>query len=205
MKELIDNFDAKIAPLTSVGTHGVTLAGDIKMKGPSYVYSTYPEEWQNKYSSMAFMITDPTIIWAARNIGCIRWSELKTYGLKKVFREARDFNINYGAVFATKSNKVKCFMTMARDDRDLTDSEMDVCMTVFTSLTEEAFAVPVLSNDDVELIALLAEGLSLNELGDRLGLGVTGVRYRKKKLFSLLGVKNEAQAVRVAMRRNIID
>ncbi|WP_322440209.1 LuxR C-terminal-related transcriptional regulator [Micromonospora sicca] len=63
---------------------------------------------------------------------------------------------------------------------------------------------PVLSEDDVALLALLARGLSLDAVARRLEMSERTVRRRTRTICDRLGVTTPIEAVVWAARRHLI-
>jgi DNA-binding CsgD family transcriptional regulator len=61
-----------------------------------------------------------------------------------------------------------------------------------------------LTGREREVLELLAEGLQLEEIGQRLEIGLETVRTHLRKAEQRLGAINRTHAVAVAIRRNLI-
>jgi DNA-binding NarL/FixJ family response regulator len=55
----------------------------------------------------------------------------------------------------------------------------------------------------VEVLALIADGLSNTEIGERLFLGQATVKTHVNRIFAKTGVRDRAQAVRYAYRTGL--
>jgi len=64
---------------------------------------------------------------------------------------------------------------------------------------------PVLTEREQEILALVAEGLSAPEIGERLYLSTATVKTHLAHLYDKLGVSDRAAAVATAMRRGLIE
>jgi two-component system nitrate/nitrite response regulator NarL len=64
---------------------------------------------------------------------------------------------------------------------------------------------PLLSRRESEVLAMMAEGLSVPEIARRLILGAATVRTHRNHLYAKLEVSDRAAAVAVAMRRGLLD
>ncbi len=63
---------------------------------------------------------------------------------------------------------------------------------------------PEVTEDDLRLLALLADGLPLESVGRRLGLSDRTVRRRTRAICDRLGVRAPIQAVVWAARRGLL-
>jgi two-component system nitrate/nitrite response regulator NarL len=62
-----------------------------------------------------------------------------------------------------------------------------------------------LSEREAEVLALIADGLSVPEMADRLMISTATVKTHVKNLFEKLGVHDRAAAVAEAMRRGLVE
>lgn len=85
-------------------------------------------------------------------------------------------------------------------------------MTLSSEATEalvHSTTQPVVKGDDLtdrerEVLALLVEGLSNQEIADRLFLGIGTVKFHVRNIYSKLGVDNRVAAVTLAMQRHLV-
>jgi LuxR family transcriptional regulator, quorum-sensing system regulator BjaR1 len=61
-----------------------------------------------------------------------------------------------------------------------------------------------LTGREREVLTLLAQGLQLDEIGNRLGIGSETVRTHVRKATSRLGAANRTHAVAIAIRHKLI-
>ncbi len=62
-----------------------------------------------------------------------------------------------------------------------------------------------LTGRELDVLRLVAAGMTTGEIGPRLGISPKTVENHKQRLFAKLGVQNQAHAVSIAMRAGIID
>ena len=65
--------------------------------------------------------------------------------------------------------------------------------------------VTVLSDREIEIIRLLAEGLSNKSISERLSLSGNTIKYHLKNILRKLNVQNRTEAVMYAIRNNLIE
>jgi len=63
---------------------------------------------------------------------------------------------------------------------------------------------PSLSPRETEILALLAEGLSANQIGKRLFISESTIKTHIGKIYDKLGAQNRAQAVMIAVRAGLV-
>ena len=64
--------------------------------------------------------------------------------------------------------------------------------------------IPVLTDREREVLALLCEGLSAPQIAERLFLGTATIKTHLAHLYGKLGVSDRAAAVAVALRRGML-
>jgi len=62
----------------------------------------------------------------------------------------------------------------------------------------------LLSRREIQVLALIAGGLTTIEIGERLGISPKNVESRRQSIFSKFGVQNQSHAVAVAMRSGLL-
>jgi NarL family two-component system response regulator LiaR len=85
-------------------------------------------------------------------------------------------------------------------------------MTLSSEATEalvHSTTQPVVHGDDLtererEVLALLVEGMSNQEIADKLFLGIGTVKFHVRNIYSKLGVDNRVAAVTLAMQRRLV-
>jgi NarL family two-component system response regulator LiaR len=85
-------------------------------------------------------------------------------------------------------------------------------MTLSSEATEalvHSTTQPVVHGDELtererEVLALLVEGLSNQEIADKLFLGIGTVKFHVRNIYSKLGVDNRVAAVTLAMQRHLV-
>ncbi len=91
---------------------------------------------------------------------------------------------------------------------------IDVVMKGKTYLSEDtsvalqqsaSMPVPVITRRELEVLALIAEGLTNNEIAERIYVSVTTVETHRKNLLLKFGAKNVAELVKLAFYHKIIS
>lgn len=75
----------------------------------------------------------------------------------------------------------------------------------FKGLESPPHADPVLDPDELELLELVAKGLSNAEAAGVLGVGRRNVRTRLGKIYDKLGARSHVEAVMVAVKRGLLS
>jgi two-component system NarL family response regulator len=64
---------------------------------------------------------------------------------------------------------------------------------------------PVLSERELEVLRLMAQGLSNQDIGTALNIGESTVKSHVTRILSKLGVSDRTQAVIVAVKRGLVN
>lgn len=81
----------------------------------------------------------------------------------------------------------------------------DVQAELVRELRRHASAEPQLSARELEVLRLVAEGLSTPQIADRLVLGTATIKSHLHSIYDKLGVSDRASAVATAMRRSLLE
>ena len=202
---LIPNFEREVVELREVGPAGFIIAFNMTFRGPEHMHSAYPERWREEYEERNYFVGDPVLTWALVTDGYRRWSEIKIPDLRHILTRGASFGLKYGVVFSVKKGRKRSFLTIARKDRELTDSEIDRINTKFELWCELVTNRAALTEKELEVLRLLRDGLGQKEIGDTLNIAESTVKQRAVSATSKLGANNRTQAVAIAMARGYLD
>lgn len=79
-----------------------------------------------------------------------------------------------------------------------------VAPVVTTLPTAQPISKNVLTDREVEVLTLVAQGQRTKEIADQLGISLKTVENHKQRLFRKLDVQNQAHAVSIAMRQGLL-
>ena len=68
----------------------------------------------------------------------------------------------------------------------------------------EQSAAPELSERQIEILKLIADGLTTKSISDRLEIGPDGVNAHLRTIFSRLGASSRTEAVAIALRKHLL-
>lgn len=206
LETVIPNHEEELLMLARCGNAGFFLGFGLNfMKKPDYFFNSYPEAWSEKYQKENLVVGDPTVFWVMTKEGSIRWSELTVPDLRGVMAKAKKHGLKYGASFVTVTGLKRSFLSVARNDRELTDSEMTVLLSKL-EMWARLFVKAQVSLTDAELKALatMRDGLSQSDAADRLQTSVSTLKARLTSAQKKLGARNINNAVALAVRQDII-
>jgi LuxR family transcriptional regulator, quorum-sensing system regulator SdiA len=204
-KSLIPNFDKELEDLRVIGPSGFILAFNMTFRGPEFMHSEYPEAWRAEYEERNYFALDPVLGWALVSSGYKRWSEVRLPDVRGVLKRGSAFGLKYGAVFSSKKDRKRSFLTIARGDRELTDNEVERINTKFGLWTELVTNRAALTDKELDVLRLLRDGLGQSEIAEELGIAESTVKQRAVSATTKLRANNRTQAVAIAMTRGYLD
>lgn len=178
----------------------------------------WPEEWSQRYFSRGYLYRDPAIQLVKSSVRPFRWCEIPSLGSvssasQTIMDEAAEFGLCEGLTFSF-STLERCTVGFSlagrRLDLDPVEERSLQLVTAFAfgcalglRQPQEGSAV-VLSRRQTDVIQWAADGLTVDETADRLGISFhttdTYLRIARRKL----GVTSSIHAVAEAFRRGII-
>jgi LuxR family transcriptional regulator len=206
LHSLIPGFDDEMHDLREIAPSGFILAFNVTFRGPQYLYSEYPVEWQTTYDENNFYMADPIFYWInISSKGATRWSEVRGPDPLKIRPKARAHGLVFGAAFTKKIAQKRAFLTAARADREFTDTEMGRLGAKFDFLAQMVVGAATLTAAELEALRLLCDGLDQQEIAERLGVSRSAVKQRMQSACSKLGAKTTAHAVALCISRNLLE
>lgn len=188
-----------------LGIAGFSVLLNHTRRGPEYLDSTYPADWQEEYDSGHFYYKDPVLLWAmAVSGGDKRWSEVPIPDLGGVMKKARRHGLIFGAAFTRTLNKTKSLISVARDDRELTDAEMADLSTSVTALVQDTTFDKNPTPKELEVLQCLANDLSLEGAAQHLCLSNSAVKARLASVRKRTGLETNTGVLGLAFRQKLI-
>lgn len=114
-----------MSELDAIAPRGYSVGLHIRYASPTYVRSTYPPAWWERYNARAYGLRDPLIFWGISRTGTSRWSEITMPDPFGLIDEAAEFGLRYGVVSSCGKITSRSMVGVAREDREFTDEEMD--------------------------------------------------------------------------------
>ena len=192
MSDLIDmNALGDLAPA------GFYLAIRVGFAFPMVEQNRLPEAWVREYTISGLIVHDPAVVWAYKNCGIARWSELGEEDSQGVLELAKVHGLNYGAVASCTDEgrgAQRSFGFFCRSDRDFTLDELER-LHVLLVQTHRSHARPrTLTAAELETLGLVKNGLLMKEIAAVLGISESAIKQRLKNARVKLNVKTGSQA-----------
>lgn len=188
----------------------------------SFAVSNYPREWQELYVKRNYLTIDPVVTRAKHGPPIFMWSaeEAARLGRRDVtqfFKDAKRFNIRSGlSVSVPVGFKDRMVFTLASDNPSVSiDEDPDpvtaaiavafVHSRLGSATRDAALASDIrLSPREAECLRWFADGMSMPDIADTLGIGYRSVRSYLDEATRKLGAANSRQAASTAIRLGLI-
>ncbi|WP_454011590.1 autoinducer binding domain-containing protein [Aquamicrobium terrae] len=188
----------------------------------SFAVSNYPKEWQDRYIQMNYLRIDPVVTKAKHGPPIFSWSveEAKRMGRRDVtqfYKDAERFGIRSGlSVSVPVGFKDRMVFTLASDkptvhlddDPDPVTAAIAVAFVhsrLGMATRDAALATDIrLSPREAECLRWFADGMSMPDIADTLGIGYRSVRSYLDEATRKLGAANSRQAATTAIRLGLI-
>lgn len=154
-------FLNELSALKGKSPNGFALAYQIRLTTPSFLFQTYPSDWNKYYSEMGLVMFDPTVLWGFENDGVIKWSELADLDEKDVLIAASKFGLNFGMTWAHGTGDSRSIGSFARGDRDFSQTEMEELARLAEELHHATLDLSPISSVDVN--ALISAGIRVSQ------------------------------------------
>lgn len=208
MLELVSpNHKEELAELESIGTAGFILGLGLRFGKPDFLINRYPDSWTEEYQRENYFFGDPMTIWTMAKTGCIRWSECSLPDLRGVMSEAKKHGLVYGATFVEVVQSQRSFLSIARHDRELSDSEMETLLSrlktwanLFTNYWQSIQLTPF----EIAALAAIKSGDTQDDAAKTLGISRSALRQRLTTAAVKLRAPNSVSAVARASQIGVI-
>lgn len=188
----------------------------------SFAVSNYPREWQEHYVRMDYLRVDPVVTRAKHGPPIFQWSagDAKRLGrreVKQFFRDADLFGIRSGLsisipvgfkdrmVFTLASGEPAVSIGINPDPVTAAIAVAFVHSRLGSATQDAALATDIrLSPREAECLRWFADGMSMPDIAQLLGIGYRSVRSYLDEATRKLGAANSRQAATIAIRLDLI-
>lgn len=211
LHDLVQDYDQYDKILKLLSPKGYVFALNVRGITPGIRHVTFPEGWWKEYRDNRYMLHDPVVYWGQFNVGHKRWSEIKTLKVvlrgSVVFERAKKYGMHYGVCFSRKSTagpKLKSFFTLAREDREFEDKEIEQLNCIFDVVASAAENIKLLTDGEIEALNYAAQGLSYLETSKKTNVSPDTIKLRLTTARKALRSKTTIEAVLNAYSRGLI-
>lgn len=119
-------------------------------------------------------------------------------------QEAKKYGLNFGAVLSRFSNFGFSILSVSREDRELTDSELEQFSVWFDKMTLAKNNDGGLTPKEKRVLLLLSRGYSQSDIAENSSLDVSTIQKRLVSARKKLGCNSTIEAVAISAKRNYI-
>lgn len=186
---------------------GFYLALRVGFTFPEDELNRLPDPWVEHYTRHGLVVHDPLMKWVYAEQGAARWSDLQIPDPQSVKAAAQEHGLTFGAAASAVSpaeRGKRSYGLFFRTDRDFNDGELMNLRILLETLHSGAKLERNLTANEVEALKMLASGLRLQQIADRLGISESAVKARLNNAKSKLGARTASQAASLAAGRRLL-
>jgi len=201
------NLDERTEKLSVLCPDGFFLAIRMGFFYPIFEKKTLPQKWIDQYTSRGYMVSDPVMHWAYRNLGAIRWSEITLEDTRGVLKQAKLFDLNFGVAICCadpQDTSQRSFGSFTRSDREFSDVEITELSELVEDLHVELVPPKNLTKAELEALRMVKNGLLMKEIANLLGVSEGAVKQRLKSAKTKLNAKTGTHAATKATTFGLI-
>lgn len=191
-------IELELSSLRRLAPAGFSVGIAVRFFSPLATYIDYPDEWVKEYTQNAYVVVDPAVIWGMTHEGIIHWNDVHLMDPMDIFSKAKEYGINYGIMCSFKINNRKTLGSFARSDRDFTETEAELIFESLKRLHIAHMPTEELTLDEVKTLELTANGLTGQNIAEKLGIALQTVKSRLTAARRKLGAKNTNEAAALA-------
>ena len=195
------------AVFESVSTVGYFYALRIGFAFPVGQGNSLCNPWVELYTRKGLFFSDPLVRWAYGDVGVLRWNEVPLDDPLDVLGQARELGLRYGCVASVSGKQGasrRSIAILARDDRDMTDAELEQVLDALSTAHADAAAPRNVTQAELEALGMVKNGLRLKEIAFQLGVTEGAVKQRLKNAKNKLGATTSAHAASLASSLGLI-
>ncbi|MEM1386936.1 MAG: autoinducer binding domain-containing protein [Pseudomonadota bacterium] len=113
-----------LADLAEATPGGFALGLHIGLRGPMFLFTTFPLKWLSYYTEQGLQLRDPAVAWSLTNSGYVQWRDLAAQDPAGVIALAREYGLTHGATLALVAGGSRTVVGVCRNDREYLDAEL---------------------------------------------------------------------------------
>lgn len=192
------DLDSELEKLESLSPSGYYLGLHIRFTSPMMTFQTYPTEWADRYTSNGYALRDPIIAWGFSKVGSSRWSELGVPDTFGILSEAAEHGLAYGVSASFGEISSRTIASVARQDREFTDFEIDEISSLIRRLHLLTEPPDRLTQAQIEALRLVAEGDRHAAAAAKLNISESALKARLTAARTKLLARTTAEAIQRA-------
>lgn len=180
-----------------------------------YIFTGYEQPWVDHYTSNAYYTIDPTILYSARNIIPIRWSDQLFAPCPQFRNESRDAGLHNGATYPIHGMHGEKGLFCIAGKAEISNEAFIIINSLVSFLHNQIlhvdlknntyFNLPTLTIRETEYLQWLAIGKNMDEISSIMNISYrTAVDYGEK-LKKKFQCTSKQQVLTVAIMKNMIS
>lgn len=195
---LKSGIDLELRGLSLLTGAGYLIALHIRFATPMLTFQTYPQSWIDHYTERAYQLRDPIVAWGFSTIGATRWSALPIPDPFGILVEAASYGLVYGVTVAAGPISSRTIASIARSDREFTDTEISRFEMVVRRLHDMTEPPESLTPAQVEALRLIAAGDRHAAAAAKLHISESALKARLNSARQRLMARTTAEAIQRA-------
>lgn len=191
-------LDPEVHRLARHAPSGYFVGLHIRFTSPLMTLQTYPPAWTDHYTRNGYALRDPIIAWGFSFEGARRWSEIDIPDPFNILGQAKEFGLAYGVSVSVGPLTSRTIGSVARSDREYTDSEIDEVSAIIRRLHGLSQPPDRLTQAQVEALRLIAEGDRHAAAAAKLNISESALKARLTAARDKLMARTTAEAIQRA-------
>lgn len=197
-------IDKELMKLGQLAPAGYFAALHIRFTSPVMMFQTYDRAWTDHYTDNGYVLRDPMTAWGFCTTGSTRWSNKKIPDPFGIFKEAASFGLRYGATISCGPIRSRSIVSVARQDREFEDAELDEIYDIARRLHEITEPPQKLTKAQTEALKIIADGDRHTAAADKLGISESALKARLTSARQRLMARTTAEAIQRAKDNGLI-
>lgn len=187
--------------LRELAPAGFYVAIRIGFAFPMVELNHLPVNWVREYTAGGLMVHDPAMLWAYKNTGVARWSDLVASDALGVLELAKNHGLEFGAVVSCTDRSdpsQRSFGLFSRSDREYSPDELSGLNDRVVQYHRMHARPSNLTSAELETLGLVKNGLLMKEIACILNVSESAIKQRLKNARLKLNAKTGPQAAAMA-------
>lgn len=191
-------IDVELHQLSMLAPAGYSIGLHIRFTAPLFMFQTYDQAWLDHYTERGYVLRDPMVAWGFSTTGTIRWSDPSLPDPFGLFKEAKDFGLNYGATVACGPIRSRTIASFARSDREFEDTEIAALAVIVHRLHDTTEPPEELTKAQIDALKCIAGGDRIAAAAAKLGISESALKARITSARIRLMARTTAEAIQRA-------
>jgi len=197
-------IEQKLARMSRIATTGHAIGLHIRFAAPLMTFFSYPEAWQEHYTSNTYGLRDPIIGWGFSEVGTCRWSALTIPDPFNILGQGAAYGLRYGVAISCGPITSRTIAGLARPDREFTDPEIAELQALIAALHDLTEPPASLTPSQREALQLIAGGDRHTAAAAKLGISESALKARLNSARQRLMARTTAEAIQRAKEYRLL-